>query len=287
MCVSGSQLSIDIGHELSAVESKITLVTWLMVSVLVLCFAPESQATHVAKAMLWQLIDEALDDANLALRSVSPAYVEAPITATPAFLKQWLATAGTFVDLLKGFILNGIASDIQQQSSKIDQTCPRWGDVCNDSEFNEPGCRLQLVTNPNLPSLPSMCRELHNSLADMTRVSTLLKGSDDADERVREAICLGQSSLTFGVKTVNVSAAAKVVCSPKVSAKQLDAVMSFKSSLPAALANRLDALRRPDVAASGASSTTSSAPPASSDAMKRSRSQTDLGPDGAKPPKRR
>lgn len=200
-------------------------------------------------------------DARAKVSGLTDGFAELPLSTTRAHLQQWLSSVGAFVDDAANFLLKESASATAAAAAQVDSTCPRWGDAINDVAIREDSAKLLLVMNTKLAGLPKHCRELQTSLETLMEVAQILfnKGVHDLDGCREEARVAGHA-LSFGKRTVNVSAAVKVLFSEPMNVSALRAVMAFKGTLPAALAHRLDlALQKIDGAPPEAASASSSA----------------------------
>lgn len=225
---------------------------------------------------------------------------EAPLHRSIPVLRTWAAAVETFNKLTAEEILQTSTRHVMARAAAVDQLCPRWGESITDHSMNDDAAKVQLIFDNQLSQLPDACRLLHDSLVKLGKVGTVLGVPGGVEKHIttREFVRSGRLSLSFGKRTVNVSAAVRMVFNKPLNRKGIAAMLGFKSSLPGALVRKLEtametsegdaSLAANPAAASASGTMVPSAPsgPSSGSGIKRSRSATALGSSSAKSARR-
>lgn len=176
----------------------------------------------------------------------------------------------------------------------MDALCPRWGDYVNDTIILDDAAKVALLYDGKLQNLPRECRSLHAALVLMAEVAERLRIPDGAENNAdtKESVRGARSSLTFGKRTVNVSAAIKLLFGVPINKAGIQAILAFKDSLPQALVIRLErCLDDPLATAAGSAGARAAAQKrktasGSSGALKRAKSKSALNAEASASVKR-
>lgn len=199
-------------------------------------------APMVLKAKIAGLLREACAPASKAIESSPPALREAALRQTMPFLRQWVAVANVYSELMVDCVLETAAQSVAEATTAVDARCPRWGEVISDHGIRDDAAQMQLVMNSNIASLPGHIRTLHGHMKNMCLVGTILNVSLDELAITKEIVRSGRNSLDFGKKTVNVAAGVRTLFQKEANAATVQQVLRLRHSLPQALIVRLEAL---------------------------------------------
>lgn len=273
--------------DLLSAEDAINATVCLLVSVHLLCVAPigEFDNSEFAKmASASADLSASLQATKNILNKLPPALCEAPLQRSVPFLQAWTDTAMEFNEQVKASIIASACRFLATQSNVVDGLSPRWGEAVNDSEVQDDAAKVALIMDSRLVSLPAECRKLHSALGMMASVASLLNlpGGVESHPETKEIVRSARNAMSFGKRTVNVSAGVRLLFTTPVNKKGIESMLEFKDTLPEALVQRLAAKLDPIGGTSkflpAASSKTSGA--SSGSGMKRTRSWTAIESSG-------
>lgn len=131
--------------------------------------------------------------------------------------------------------------------------------MCNDQTFSEDGAKVVFLMSDKIMGLPLECRSLHSALSMVAEVGQVLSisGGIEGNAHTREFVRAARASLAFGKKTVNVSAAVRLVFASPINKNALQSMLTYRDSLPNALVRKMDELVAPPATTPSAVATTS------------------------------
>lgn len=211
---------------------------------------PAGEPPLMAQAQNLSALKRSTDRAFKALDEVPVEVREAPLVKTTSFYRQWLSSARTYREAVAAHMLETLGESLVEHSRALEAICPRWGSTVNDTMLRLDGAKVMLLLNPDIAGLPAQVRKL-NGVVNMTESVVQRLGMPmpvDDLKVLREPVRLARNSLAFGIKTVNVAAAVKVVAQASPTKKQLEACMrmDLPQALQTAIADLLVDLEAPE-----------------------------------------
>ena len=104
-------------------------------------------------------------------------------------------------------------------------TLDRWGDVINETDFQEERAELMLVQRADVYSLPAAVRDLWGNMSLVTSICRVVGEQDPESHPVLKSTKhMADNSLMFGKKTVNVAAACKILFKDKKASEKNQAL---------------------------------------------------------------
>lgn len=238
-------LSVKVVLEVLRAEAVFNTIIYMLAVVHFNCAGADLATDVSVQAGDVATLQRALDEADRFLAAGSETFIEAPLKITPAFLRQWLLSAGEFATQVRADILKRSSERLRDLALRVDSLCPRWGESITDDAVMDDRARVQILLNPSISELLSAVRNLAAGMASLVSIGEKLNlpCHDRAFVSTKEICRSAENSLDWGRRTVNVSAGMKLLLGPTPVLKSVVAVLGLRSSLPGGLVVRLEALR--------------------------------------------
>lgn len=168
-----------------------------------------------------------------------------PLAQSWTMCNQWLKHVREFAGVMSEACLREVATTLQKSSSAVDTRCPRWGTFISDDKIDLEVARMQFGQK-SIQEIPGKVRELAQCIKDAREVGKALGVEKVGDHPIcKDSMRVAAESFNFGKATTNIAGAVRVATAPPNSpaANSIHMVMELRSSLPAALVARLDAMK--------------------------------------------
>lgn len=220
------------------------------------------------KARVVSLCSKAAQAAKRVTESLRTSLSHLDLNPSILFLTQWLTNLTEMAAAMKDHLMASESDTVLQLSKAVDASCPRWGSIITDTTIDMELCKLQLLHNESVKSLPTKVRSLANGIQMLKATATALGIEDPAGHTIsRDTIRVATNSFAWGKRTVNIAAAVKV-CNdpPEVAAATVDMVLKLGDSLPRSLRDCLERIKTPleEGGAGGGESAQEAQPPSGS-----------------------